>query len=1328
MKKIYFYFALTLLFLGSKDALAFTIGQMHKMSALGSVDKSIMVKNSSLDANADIVNWTETGVNSQRWLIIASEDGKFQFVNAYTDYILYRRGGASSGAKIVQYDKNDLSAGRWDITPVDGQEGYFYITQSEPKLYLESVSTDQGSLLELHVKKEGVAGNNQKWKLEEVEAEPNYLTWETSELMMQNWKDWYYKSAPVGKVLGNGGWWGDAEMFEVVLDAYETTGKQVHAQMFKDLYSNFVYRNGGNWIYNDFNDDIAWMVIASARAYLMFGDQDYLTKAKTNFDGMYARALLPSGMLRWKEEVGLQNGTNSCINGPSEVAACYLAIATGDESYYVKAKNLYALQRQYLYNAASGQVYDSFTWINGVPSNYNYWSSTYNQGTFLGAAVMLYNHFGDVQYKEDAKKIMDYTFKNLCDEHGVVKVCQVATGDLSGFKGILMRYIRRFVVDLGQAEYVEMMQRNALHAFNNRNSSGVSSSAWLTKAPENFIFEDCTNDCSFANDPFGPSTAVSAAFNAPLNKSLIFKDGFSKIEAEDFDYLKGVSVDLSLDGASSDLTNVKTGCYTAYKNVVFGNNLATRIKVRVSKALTRGTNIEVRLDSPDGRVVGTIAVPRDGDDWQTVSAEIEPMDGTHNIYLTYVGLDNVDLMRINYFMFEAENLLYPDITDNGGKLSTSQHQSPETLDGGQSLIDNRLSTKINVDIKNNPNSSWILYQSETPVTLKGYALGSGNDASDKDPKSWKLQASNNGTDWTDLDIQSNQIYGARYQINKYDLPTISDPFTHFRLFFTETNGNLEELHLSEFQLYGGGIFVNDITADGGLLTAQYVGNESEETFVTLIDKNIGSKYLVFDKSDLWLEYKANGIYTLASYSITSANDSPDRDPKNWTVYGSKDGNNWTEIDQQNNQEFLYREITQTYRCDNVNAYQYFKVHITGNNGASLTQIAEIQLHGNYAYDRFYNDITSNGGEVSSSYDGQINSVNNKRITDNNGDTYVVLDASGSSPWVQYKSTMPVLLRAYSITVAKNDKKFPRSWILQGSNDGDNWTTVNSKSNISFSMGGEQKLYPVTTNIEYNYFRLTISRISDLGATEVEMAELELHGTGFSQTDFTANGGAVSAEFPGLANYEGEDKLIDKLSSTKYCGDFSGSSWFMYQSTTPISITAYSVTSANDDGTRDLKEWILEASNNGINWTEIDSRNDQLFAYRLTTQYYGCNKDENTYTHFRLKVTGNNGSDLLQWSQWQLLNILGAGDISSAVHEVEDALVMQIYPNPVRDFLHIDLQKQANVYIYNVSGQLIRTMIAYQGVNTIDFSSYEKGAYIVRISSDKKVVTKKIMKY
>lgn len=240
-------------------------------------------------------------------------------------------------------------------------------------------------------------------------------------------------------------------------------------------------------------------------------------------------------------------------------------------------------------------------------------------------------------------------------------------------------------------------------------------------------------------------------------------------------------------------------------------------------------------------------------------------------------------------------------------------------------------------------------------------------------------------------------------------------------------------------------------------------------------------------------------------------------------------------------------------------------------------------------------------------------------------------------------------------------------------------------------------------------------------------EWALHGTGISTTDVTNNKGTIDSEYPGLNNNERVDRLIDKSSNSKYCTDFISSAWISYQSPVPVKLTAYSITSANDAEERDPKNWILEASNNGSDWTTIDSRKDQLFPYRFVTQYYACNKEEKEYTHFRLNITKNNGASLLQFAEWQLLQIEGAGGREESTKIPETTFGMSIYPNPVLDYLYIDVSENVHIAIYSISGQLKSTQVIQKGISTIRVSDYEKGMYIIKITAGNETISKRMIK-
>ena len=83
--------------------------------------------------------------------------------------------------------------------------------------------------------------------------------------------------------------WRWAEEIEMVEDVYEHHPTPATLGTLTNLMNGFVHYKGRVWTYNEFNDDIIWMCIASARAYEITHINAYRVLAKSNFDACYAR-------------------------------------------------------------------------------------------------------------------------------------------------------------------------------------------------------------------------------------------------------------------------------------------------------------------------------------------------------------------------------------------------------------------------------------------------------------------------------------------------------------------------------------------------------------------------------------------------------------------------------------------------------------------------------------------------------------------------------------------------------------------------------------------------------------------------------------------------------------------------------------------------------------------------------------------------------------------------------------------------------------------------------------------------------------------------------
>jgi len=136
-------------------------------------------------------------------------------------------------------------------------------------------------------------------------------------------------------------------------------------------------------------------------------------------------------------------------------------------------------------------------------------------------------------------------------------------------------------------------------------------------------------------------------------------------------------------------------------------------------------------------------------------------------------------------------------------------------------------------------------------------------------------------------------------------------------------------------------------AVGGTATASASNPSGNEGPQQAFDSNPGSKWFSFNGGPAsWIQYDLGPTFAqkITSYAVTSANDVPARDPRNWKFQASNDGTNWTTLDTQSNQAFTYRLQTLTYSINNINAYRYYRLNITGNNGDPWgVQLSELAL-------------------------------------------------------------------------------------------------------------------------------------------------------------------------------------------------------------------------------------------------------------------------------------------------------------------------------------------------------------------------------------------------
>ena len=134
-------------------------------------------------------------------------------------------------------------------------------------------------------------------------------------------------------------------------------------------------------------------------------------------------------------------------------------------------------------------------------------------------------------------------------------------------------------------------------------------------------------------------------------------------------------------------------------------------------------------------------------------------------------------------------------------------------------------------------------------------------------------------------------------------------------------------------------------ATGG--TASESGGSSNEGAAKAFDRNCGSKWHLSAPNG-WIQYDfgPGKGRVVNRYDLISANDVPDRDPKDWQLFGSNDGQKWSLLDTRENEKFSIRFFPRSYSVRNTTAYRFYRLHVSANHGnATGLQIGEISLMG-----------------------------------------------------------------------------------------------------------------------------------------------------------------------------------------------------------------------------------------------------------------------------------------------------------------------------------------------------------------------------------------------
>ncbi len=219
--------------------------------------------------------------------------------------------------------------------------------------------------------------------------------------------------------------------------------------------------------------------------------------------------------------------------------------------------------------------------------------------------------------------------------------------------------------------------------------------------------------------------------------------------------------------------------------------------------------------------------------------------------------------------------------------------------------------------------------------------------------------------------------------------------------------------------------------------------------------------------------------------------------------------------------------------------------------------------------------------------------------------------TATAPWLQIQFNEPTALDAYSLISSDNAQCDPSAWVLLGSNDGVTWNRVDSRENVLWTgrMIARDFVLPAKS-AAYTQYRFEFTPA--VGGV-IQLGEVELYGS--TVVSVLLKPASYSARGEASTTYS-IAKLFDGLATTKW-SDHSSTSWVRMSMGGATTLRRYTITSAADYAVCDPTGWTLSGSNDGVNWTVIETRTGESWKSRKLKRDFTLPAASARYVWFKL---------------------------------------------------------------------------------------------------------------
>ncbi len=236
-------------------------------------------------------------------------------------------------------------------------------------------------------------------------------------------------------------------------------------------------------------------------------------------------------------------------------------------------------------------------------------------------------------------------------------------------------------------------------------------------------------------------------------------------------------------------------------------------------------------------------------------------------------------------------------------------------------------------------------------------------------------------------------------------------------------------------------------------------------------------------------------FGLESYSVA------ERAPHTWTFQGSNGGKTWTTLDERKLEGGWTAGEYRYYSFENTTAYEMYRLAITANNGNEYTQFARLEFYGTgtglvplttaAAGGLHTNSASHATYGAQGAFDGNRSDTNGRWLATKADHMYVVYHFNEATP----VNMLRVWNGSNSGGGVSSAERSPKAWTFQGSNDGETWTTLDTRTSATgWSADGESRTYSFQNDTPYEYYKFDCTELCSASATYLQIWELEFYYT------------------------------------------------------------------------------------------------------------------------------------------------------------------------------------------------------------------------------------------